>query len=91
VAELDRQQIETAVRQALSRELGVKIEDITNDRKLIEDLGVDSLAALELIFELEDKTGLEIADKDIMRAKTVGNIIDYVALRLEKSKQKRPD
>lgn len=91
MAELDRQQIEIEVKQALSRQLGLKTEDITDDKKLMDDLGVDSLAALELIFELEDKTGLEIADKDIMRLKTVGNIIDYVALRLEKSKQKRSD
>lgn len=91
MAELDRKQIEIEVKQILSRELGVKIENITNDKKLIEDLGVDSFAALELIFVLEDKTGLEIADKDIMGVKTVGNIIDYIALRLEKSKQKKSD
>jgi acyl carrier protein len=86
VAKLDRKQIEIEVKQIISKELGVEIENVTNDKKLIEDLGVDSFAAVELIFVLEDKTGLEIANRDIMGVKTVGDIIDYIALRLEKSK-----
>ena len=86
MAKLDRKQIEIEVKQILSKELGVEIENVTNDKKLIEDLGVDSFATVELIFVLEDKTGLEIADKDIMGVKTVGDIIDYIALRLEKYK-----
>lgn len=86
MAKLDRKQIEIEVKQILSKELGVEIENVTNDKKLIEDLGVDSFATVELIFVLEDKTGLEIADKDIMGVKTVGDIIDYIALRLEKHK-----
>jgi acyl carrier protein len=86
VAKLDRKQIEIEVKQILSKELGVEIENVTSDKKLIGDLGVDSFAAVELIFVLEDKTGLEIANRDIMGVKTVGDIIDYIALRLEKSK-----
>lgn len=86
MAKLDRKQIEIEVKQILSKELGVEIENVTSDKKLIGDLGVDSFAAVELIFVLEDKTGLEIANRDIMGVKTVGDIIDYIALRLEKSK-----
>jgi acyl carrier protein len=86
VAKLDRKQIELEVKQVLSKELGVEIENVTNDKKLIEDLGVDSFATVELVFVLEDKTGLEIADKDITEVKTVGDLVDYIALRLEKSK-----
>jgi acyl carrier protein len=86
MAKLDRKQIEIEVKQVLSKQLGVEIENVTNDKKLIEDLGVDSFAALELVFVLEDKTGLEIADKDIRGVKTVGDLVNYIALRLEKSK-----
>lgn len=86
MAKLDRKQIELEVKQVLSKELGVEIENVTNDKKLIEDLGVDSFATVELVFVLEDKTGLEIADKDITEVKTVGDLVDYIALRLEKSK-----
>jgi acyl carrier protein len=83
---IDLKGIETKIKEVLAKELGVKIENITPDKKLIEDLGMDSLASIELIFELEDKTGLEILEKDVPNLKTVGNIIEYLTNRLLENK-----
>jgi acyl carrier protein len=46
--------------------------------KLREDLGLDSFAALELIFELEDQVGVRISQEAAVSFKTVGDVVTYV-------------
>jgi acyl carrier protein len=44
---------------------------------LLEDLKVDSLLLLELLFEFEDRLGVSIP-QDIPRPKTVGDLLSIV-------------
>ena len=46
--------------------------------KIIEDLGADSLDAVELIMALEDEFGVEVNDDDAQGIKTVGDIVALV-------------
>jgi len=46
--------------------------------KLREDLGLDSFAALELIFELEDQVGVRIPQETAVSFQTVGDVVTYV-------------
>lgn len=78
----DRKEIETKVKEALAKELGIKIENITPDKKLVDDLGMDSFASVELMFDLEDKMGVDIPDSDAVNLKTVDDIITYLNLRI---------
>jgi acyl carrier protein len=41
--------------------------------------GLDSIRAFDLICALEDKYGIEIADKDIPRLKTARLVIEYIS------------
>ena len=45
---------------------------------LREDLGLDSFAAIELVFELEDQVGVSIPQEAAMSFKTVGDVVTYV-------------
>jgi acyl carrier protein len=53
----------------------VSLEEST---KLREDLGLDSFAAIELVFELEDQVGVNIPQEAAMSFKTVGDVVTYV-------------
>lgn len=46
--------------------------------RLREDLGLDSFAALELIFELEEQAGVRIPQEAASSFQTVGDVISYV-------------
>ena len=46
---------------------------------LADDLGADSLAAVELVMALEEAAGLSIAEEDAAKLKTVGDIMAYLA------------
>lgn len=54
------------------------IENVSKDMSLENDFDVDSIAALELIMDVEEEFDIEIADEDIENSETVGDIIDYI-------------
>jgi len=71
----------------LAKELNIKKENITPEKRLIEDLGMDSFTSIELIFELEDRLGIDIPEKETFKLITVGDIINYIVFRLSEKKK----
>jgi len=62
----------------LADQLGISSEKISNDSKLVEDLGADSLDTVEIVHVLEDKFAIEIPDEDIVSIKSVADIVSYI-------------
>lgn len=79
----DRKDIEKKVVEVLSKTLHRDEHGIGPESTLAGDLEVDSFTAVELLFELEDHYGLEIPDEEMAAFKTVSDIVEYVATRLE--------
>ena len=50
---------------------------VTEDSS-IESLGFDSLAIMDLLFDLEQEFGVEISAKEILEIETVGGLIDFI-------------
>lgn len=57
---------------------GVAVEDVQLEKSFVDDLGVDSLSMVEIIYECEDKFGVEIPDEDAKNLKTVGDAVAYI-------------
>lgn len=57
---------------------GVAAEDVQLDKSFVDDLGVDSLSMVEIIYACEDKFGVEIPDEDSKNLKTVGDAVAYI-------------
>ena len=55
--------------------------DITPEMELVADLELDSLKAVRLLVELEDRLDAEIPDEEASRLKTVGDVLAYVDSR----------
>ena len=66
------------VRDIIVDTLSCEMEDVTMEADLAEDLGADSLDAVELNIALEEQLGLSIADDDRPNMKTVGDIVRYL-------------
>ncbi len=64
---------------SLSETLGCDAEAVTPTASLADDLGADSLAAVELVMALEEAAGISIAEEDAANLKTVGDIMTYLA------------
>ena len=66
------------VRDIIVETLGCEAEQVTLEASLSEDLGADSLAAVELVMALEEASGITIDDADVVNLKTVGDIVKYL-------------
>lgn len=67
------------VRDIIAETLVCDAEAVTPTASLADDLGADSLAAVELVMALEEAVGISIAEEDAANLKTVGDIMTYLA------------
>ncbi len=58
--------------------LSCAADKVTREASLADDLGADSLDAVELNMALEDKLGVSIPDEELAGMKTVGDIVAYL-------------
>ncbi|MBQ0713937.1 acyl carrier protein [Paraperlucidibaca wandonensis] len=70
--------IEERVKKIVAEQLGVKLEEVTNEASFVDDLGADSLDTVELVMALEEEFETEIPDEDAEKISTVQTAIDYV-------------
>ena len=68
--------------EVISETVGCDLEKVTREAKLEEDLGADSLAAMELVMALEEAFEVEIDDAELDQFKTVGDLADYIEHKL---------
>lgn len=66
------------VRDIIAEELGIETDTIKLDSDLTDDLGADSLDAIELIMAVEEAFDVEIADSDATSIKLVSDIVTYL-------------
>ena len=58
----------------------IDLDTITENTRLAEDLGFDSLAMMMMAMELEDAFGFKFAE--FVRFKTVGDVCGYLESRI---------
>lgn len=61
--------------------LGVDRAEVTPEAVFVDDLGADSLDLVELIMAMEEEFGMEIADEDAEKLRTVQDVINFVQAR----------
>ena len=71
--------IAARVAEILTTRLGVDPEAIGPDARLREDLGLDSLDAVELAIAAERAFGVDIEEEQVARLRTVADIVALVA------------
>ena len=60
------------------KELNVKPEQVTMDTDLVDDLGADSLDAVELVMAVEEEFGIELDDETAQNIRKIGDIVKYI-------------
>lgn len=66
------------LKEILAEQLDVDADSITKDSMLIEDLGADSLDAIDIVMSVEDEFKIEVPDKIIEKIETVGDMLNYI-------------
>ncbi|KAH9022955.1 acyl carrier protein-like protein [Lactarius pseudohatsudake] len=76
---LDKSQIETRVFDVLKTFEKVNHEKIKPSATFTDDLGLDSLDAVEIVMAVEEEFSIEIPDPEADAIQTVQQAIDYIA------------
>ena len=80
---MTKEQILELLREVIEEITWKPQNGLTADTTL-EELGFDSLDNIELIMKSEKKTGLSISDEDVEHVSSVGEMVDYLFVRLNK-------
>lgn len=65
------------IKEVLSEQLGIET-DIKLESKLKEELGIDSLLAVELSILLETKYDIDIKEEELAKLVTIKDVIDLL-------------
>ncbi len=77
--------ITSKIVQAIADFLHKDASKIQESHHLRKDLGLDSLAVIELLFKIEEEFDLRIPDSDLPSLTTVGSVAAYVQKRVAQS------
>ncbi|WP_341833607.1 Acyl carrier protein [Candidatus Phytoplasma asteris] len=66
------------IKDLIATQLSLDTSTITLDTRFKEDLGLDSLDALELVMEAEKTFQINISDATLQNFKTVQDIVFYI-------------
>lgn len=66
------------MKDILVEQLECDPEDITMESLLVDDLGADSLDAIDIVMSVEDTFKVEVPDEIIKKIETVGDIVNYI-------------
>lgn len=69
--------MEATVFEVIARQTKRQSEDVSLDMRL-DELGIDSLEAITILYELEERYEIEIPNEIFESIKTVGDIVDQL-------------
>ena len=67
------------IRDMIAAQLKVDPATITPESRLMEDLKADSANIMVMIMDMEDTFGITVEDDQIMKMRTVGDVVNYIA------------
>lgn len=63
-------------------EAASKLKAATDDTRLIEDLGIDSLTMLEIVLSIEEALGVRIENEELREIRTLGEVKDFISRKI---------
>jgi acyl carrier protein len=70
------------LRRTVAKVLDVQPSDVTDDARFVEDLGGDSLQAVEVLVELERKYGVTFTKADVESLTSLPKTYELLAAKL---------
>lgn len=80
----DYNSILKTVRLTLAKQLEISPDAITEDTRIVQDLGADSLDVVELVMTLEEGYNIIITNDDAAELITVAQIVSFIEKQLKK-------
>ena len=79
------QGVAEGLREIMAARLGLPVEQLVPEARLVEDLGLDSLDAVELAISVERKFDIEVPEEELTKLKTVADMVALVQSRVKQA------
>jgi acyl carrier protein len=79
------QGVTEGLREIMAARLGLPAEQLVPEARLVEDLGLDSLDAVELAISVERKFDIEVPEEELTKLKTVADMVALVESRVKQA------
>lgn len=66
------------IRELIAKQLNKPVEEVTEEKEIVKDLGADSLDIVEMLMGLEEEYGVTVSDEEAVNIKTVGDIVKVI-------------
>ncbi|KAL9654801.1 hypothetical protein ABK040_008595 [Willaertia magna] len=76
---LSREDVTERILTVLKKHEKVDPEKVTPNSHFVNDLGLDSLDATEVVMEVENEFGIEIPDEEAFKLQSVDDCIKYIS------------
>ena len=77
---MKRKEIFNSLKSIIKDIIGFDVEEMNEQSSLFNDLGLDSLDAVELIMKCEKKYNIKISDNVVKKIHTISDLIDIINL-----------
>lgn len=71
------------VKDLIVKEMNVDPEKITMETNFVDDLGADSLDAVELVFKVEEEFNVTLSEEEASNLLTVGDIVKLLEKKVK--------
>ncbi len=86
---IDKTTIEKELKKIISDLSRCRISHITPSAKIVDDLGIDSFTALEILVAVENEFAIKIAEAEISQLSIFGQIVEFVSERVNREAQEK--
>ncbi len=84
MAKIDMQNLEKEIKSIVAEITEIEPEKIALEASFIEDLGMDSMMALEILASIEKKYKLKIPEENLMKITNLKQTVELVSSFLNK-------
>lgn len=74
-----QEEIISKINVTLSEEFELPIEKLNEGAHLVDDLGLDSLDAVDMLVHIEDELGMKLDVEKVQHARTLGDIYKLIS------------
>jgi len=79
---MSREEVFNLIREFFVEEFEIPAEKVRPEANLFEDLGLDSIDALDLVGMLEARLDIEVLEEELKKIRTIGDVVDYISVKV---------
>jgi acyl carrier protein len=79
---MERKELQRVLQEMLENELGGPVENVDDSLALREGLGLDSVALINLVMQIQDRCNVFLKDEEVVNINRVGDLLDLLQSKM---------